>query len=470
MLGLNKSTPTIDDSVTLNTYYSWTFGQDVINGLIHEITEGGLGRVGGLGDQNGVWSTMDLFRYTASGVPDYTDGRDGVTTYFSSNGGATTSQSAGLSFNNQYTSPSTRANKGDPADWTQNAVFGSTGTGETLTLIQTELDVMAALGWNVSLPQEVFTASGNWETPTDWSDGFMPITPEDAFIGVLNAVNATLTSKVTVNSIGTNTISTLEISGGGHLTATNGTVLNPADSFTWASGNLGAIEVDPGSTLTIGDKFDNAGSTTVGFTSSGSGNGSLVLNGTVTLNGAGTVNLGQQGSQAFSTGSITGGGLVNVDNTIVGGGLINLSSFDNQSSGKVDANQSEGNWLQIIASTFTNEGVMDVESRSVLDLGKDGGTGSLTNTGTIVIQGQGDLAISGAYTITTPSTSSSGAIDFKGAGAEITSDGSAAATFTNASTINADYSGQIGDVGIYGSNDLTFHNSGSVVASARASR
>jgi len=420
MLGLNSSTPTIDDSVTLNTYYSWTFGQDVINGLIHEISEGGLGRVGGLGDQNGVWSTMDLFRYSASGVPDYTDGRDGVTTYFSSNGGATTSQSAGLSFNNQYSSPSTRVNKGDPADWTQNAVFGSTGGGETLTLTQTELDVMEALGWNVSLPQEVFTTSGNWETPTDWSDGFMPITPEDAFIGVLNAVTATLTSNVTVNSIGTNTISALEISDGAHLTATDGTVLNPADTFTWASGNLGAIEIDVGSTLTIGNTFDNEGSTTVGvILCSAGGNGALDLNGTVTLNGSsgssgsGFVYLGQQSStfQADSTGSITGGRLVNVNNTIVGGGTINLSSFDNQSGGTVDANQSEGNWLQIIASTFTNEGIMNVESRSVLDLGKDGGTGSLANTGTIAIQSQGDLAISGAYTIT-----GSGATDFKGAG------------------------------------------------------
>ena len=34
---------------------------------------------------------MDLFRYNSSGVPDYTDGRDGQTTFFSYNGGATIS-------------------------------------------------------------------------------------------------------------------------------------------------------------------------------------------------------------------------------------------------------------------------------------------------------------------------------------------------------------------------------------------
>src|SRR5208283_2478216 len=65
MLGLSSSTPSTDDSVTLNTADTGLddFGQDVINGVIHELSEGAMGRVGGLGDQNGVWSTMDLFRY-----------------------------------------------------------------------------------------------------------------------------------------------------------------------------------------------------------------------------------------------------------------------------------------------------------------------------------------------------------------------------------------------------------------------
>ena len=185
MLGLNSSTPTIDDTVTLNTYYAKAFGQDVINGLIHEISEGGLGRVGGLGDQNGVWSAMDLFRYTAAGAPDYTDGRDGVTTYFSSDGGAAVSNqnepakgAPTLSFNNEYNTSGTRVNKGDTADWTQNAVFGSTGNGETLTLNQTELDLMQALGWHLSLKQEVYRRGAGrlGDRPASWSTGYLPET------------------------------------------------------------------------------------------------------------------------------------------------------------------------------------------------------------------------------------------------------------------------------------------------------
>jgi hypothetical protein len=87
MLGLDSLASSFSpDTVTLNTSYSWNYGQDVIDTLEHEITEGGMGRLGGLGDlggQNHDWSTMDLFRYNASGQPDYKDGRDGKATYFS---------------------------------------------------------------------------------------------------------------------------------------------------------------------------------------------------------------------------------------------------------------------------------------------------------------------------------------------------------------------------------------------------
>ncbi len=78
-----------------------------------------VGRIGGLGDvTGGDWRPMDLFRFSASGQHDYQDGRDGVTTYFSYDDGSTTSQSAGLSFNNRY-SGSTEVNTNDIADFTE---------------------------------------------------------------------------------------------------------------------------------------------------------------------------------------------------------------------------------------------------------------------------------------------------------------------------------------------------------------
>ncbi len=148
MLGLTSSTGSPDDTVTLNTSYNWSYGQDVINTITHEISEGGMGRVGGLGDQDSLWSTMDLFRYNAAGVPDYTDGRDGQATYFSYDGGKTLSLSAGLTWNNEYNSSDTKINGGDVADFTQHDVFGTGSTGETNTLSLTDLEIMAALGWN----------------------------------------------------------------------------------------------------------------------------------------------------------------------------------------------------------------------------------------------------------------------------------------------------------------------------------
>lgn len=152
MLGLSSSAPSTDDTVTLNTSYNWKFGQDVTNTIEHEITEGGMGRVGGLGDQNGVWSTMDLFRYSAPGVRDFTDGRDGKTTFFSSNGSTLSS----LSYNNEYNSNGVKSNSGDTADFTQNDVFGTGQVGETNTFSQTDIANMTAIGWNTVNTSNVF--------------------------------------------------------------------------------------------------------------------------------------------------------------------------------------------------------------------------------------------------------------------------------------------------------------------------
>jgi hypothetical protein len=149
ILGLSTETRSPEDIVTLNTSYNWSYGQDVVNTLEHEISEGGMGRIGGLGDQNSLWSTMDLFRYNAAGQPDYTDGRDGKTTFFSYNGGATLST---LSFNNEFNAQGVQVNGGDVADFTQQDVFGTGEPGETNTLSQTDIQMMEALGWNPPPP------------------------------------------------------------------------------------------------------------------------------------------------------------------------------------------------------------------------------------------------------------------------------------------------------------------------------
>ena len=139
----------------------------------------------------------------------------------------------------------------------------------------------------------------------------------------------------------------------------------------------------------------------------------------------------------------------------------------------MDASQAGGFWLEISASTFTNEGFITAESGSTLDLGDDGGTETITNTGNgltsgaINIDSSARLAISGDFTV-----AGTGYISFKGAGADITSDGAGATTFTNDSTIvleaslssSGAFSGQIGDQGVLSVNDLTFVNDGTAGA------
>jgi hypothetical protein len=148
----------VDDSVVLNTYYwSSTALQnnptDAEGVLEHEITEGGMGRIGSLGiAATGWWAPMDLFRFTASGQRDFTGGRDGQATYFSVDG---TSVNTGLQYHSAV-STSGQFDGQDFADWDQvgqdsNAHDpfgpGGPGAGDPGTLSATDLQIMNVLGW-----------------------------------------------------------------------------------------------------------------------------------------------------------------------------------------------------------------------------------------------------------------------------------------------------------------------------------
>src|SRR5258708_435646 len=117
-----------------------------------------MGRIGALGrntDNAGhtLWSTMDLFRYSAPGVRDYSDGLDGQAAYFSVDGSTLT-----LPFNNQY-SGSARVNNGDTADYNVLDVFGFGSPGDSLTLSATDIENMNVLGWNPVPPPAVIIES-----------------------------------------------------------------------------------------------------------------------------------------------------------------------------------------------------------------------------------------------------------------------------------------------------------------------
>jgi hypothetical protein len=275
----------------------------------------------------------------------------------------------------------------------------------------------------------------------------------------------------------------------GTMTAEAGSALDLSDgggggvTFT----NSGTITADSGSTLDLGgdgvtETLTNTGTIDVGI----SGGAGLAISGNLTVAGSGTIALKGAGSDITSDG--LGGTTFTNESTIeaLASGQIGDFELTFDNTGKTGADgsgvtltintggntvtngsggviEAVGGATVAIVSNVTNQGVIDAGSSAsssfgattgTVDLGQDGGTGSMTDTGAIAIYAKSDLAIRGNYTI-----SGSGTI-FKGAGADITSDGIAAATFHNATTIEALASGQIGDQGIKASNDLTFDNSG----------
>ena len=156
VLGLAGASNNLDDALVLGSAFTWNFdpnnrgaagGFDAIGAIMHEISEGGMGRVGGLGYQNNTWAPMDLFRFTAAGARDFTGGQDGVTTYFSPGGASpdlTLPYHASINASGQF-------DGFDPADWDSTGdSFGSGAPGVVGNLSATDIRVMDVLGWNLA--------------------------------------------------------------------------------------------------------------------------------------------------------------------------------------------------------------------------------------------------------------------------------------------------------------------------------
>ena len=146
ILGLAPASDGIDDTVTLNSKLPWTYGADAVGVLEHEMSEGLMGRTGGLGLTSAEnWGPLDLFRYSSPGVRDYSGGADGQPAYFSVDGKTMLTR-----FHN---SDSTGKFDGqDFGDWsgTTGDAFGSGGPGSPGQLTATDLRVLDILGWTLT--------------------------------------------------------------------------------------------------------------------------------------------------------------------------------------------------------------------------------------------------------------------------------------------------------------------------------
>ena len=143
VLGLAPASDGIDDTVTLNSKLPWTYGADAVGVIEHELTEGLMGRIGGLGLTGaGIWGPLDLFRYSSPGVRDYSGGADGQPAYFSVNGTALLAK-----FHNAFNAG--RFDGQDFGDWDgiKGDAFGPGGPGSPGQLTATDLRVLDILGW-----------------------------------------------------------------------------------------------------------------------------------------------------------------------------------------------------------------------------------------------------------------------------------------------------------------------------------
>ena len=276
MLGLSTATYATDDTVTIGTGVTWGDSQAITDALIHEISEGGMGRIGGLGDAgeayaNNIWGPPDLFRYSAAGTPDYSDGKDGEPPYpyFSYNGGQTLSD---LVFNDRY-GPASLGNvsNGDTADFNDLDVFGYGDGYASYTLSQTDVEFMDVLGWD---PSSNFLwqatgdgdGSGDFTNSSYWLEAGAPSVPgptdtviiDPAILGNFSTSPFEVYSSEndTINALITAPSATLAIAGG-IFSITSGT-----GSGTFgisAPVNAGAVVVSAGASLLLGGIFDDTG-------------------------------------------------------------------------------------------------------------------------------------------------------------------------------------------------------------------
>ncbi len=236
ILGLAVQTNSIDDTVTLNSDLHFTFGQDAVGDIEHEITEGVFGRTASLGFDGARWNPLDLFRFTAAGQRDFTGGSDGMTTYF----GVDANHVSALAYHNSINAAG--VNDGfDLGDWdnTVGDAFGAGGPGSPGTVSATDLQVLDVLGWNpmsagayTPAPDEFASSLGDATHP------FGQLTPGGSANGVLQQAGDHDWFAVQLQAGGTYTITETGHAGGG------GTLGDPFLQLHDASGAVVASNDD----------------------------------------------------------------------------------------------------------------------------------------------------------------------------------------------------------------------------------
>jgi hypothetical protein len=158
-----------DVTVHINSEIANSYSVDAIAaGIEHEITEGGMGRIGSLGTKDGgAWTLMDLFQYNLNGSHDYSVKGGG---YFSLDGKQMLNQFAPVTTVNTPSGPRST----DLADFAgSNDVFGTNDGGGEPSLSDADMKVMSALGWSnswLSIPlNSQWSVGGSYAGAHQWN-------------------------------------------------------------------------------------------------------------------------------------------------------------------------------------------------------------------------------------------------------------------------------------------------------------
>jgi Ca2+-binding RTX toxin-like protein len=356
MLGLASQTNETEDSVTLNSNLPFTFGQDAVGAIDHEITEGLFGRVSSLGIAEHRWNPLDLFRFTAAGARDFTGGQDGIATFF----GIAPNDVSALPFHNSVNAAG-QFDGDDLGDWdfsVRGDSFGAGGPGDAGTVSATDLQELDVLGWNPTSSTGPFVPAPDdfANSLTDTTHAFGHIAIGGAATGALQQAGDHDWFAVQLQAGVTYAVTETGHTGGGGtladpflqlhdstgaVVATNDDIVDGSDpdsKIVFTATQSGTYYVDAGAFV---DGY--AGSYTVGVTQTGgqaTGPAGMVLTGT----GGDDSLVGGAGDD-----TVTGGSGHNVLRGGAGDDVINGGSGFNDMNGNMGADTLHGgtgsNWV-----------------------------------------------------------------------------------------------------------------------------
>lgn len=358
-LGVSASAP-YDDYVTLNSSVPWTFDPgnravggeyDAIGAIEHEISEGGFGRVGDL-NLDGFYTPLDLFRYSSSGVRDFSPSTND---YFSVDGTHLLQE-----FNNH------NHFGGDVADWyptIQGDSFGDGYAGVEGAVTPVDMTVLDVLGWNEAQQTLKFVGTGdfdgNGQADLAWQSGghgVLWLNNGENFTQV-TIPNASMGPEWTADGVGHDSHGMTEIfwdNGGGGDVAIWGVSGSNLSSAVVLPGHMGA----EWSVVAMGD-FDGNGSTDVLWQSTSGAVEAWLMNGTTLASFPNSNLTVASGSHVVAVGDFFGTGR----DAVLWENAGNLTSWSmNGASVSIQANVGHmgAEWHVAGVGHFLNDGAVDV--------------------------------------------------------------------------------------------------------------